>query len=233
MPAPTPPTAIDAVPPTPDRNEGEVVFVPKMYNFLDYFAPFKAYLQLVVTYCADAITWVAGLATAAEASATASEASRQAADAVSNYKGEWSALTGALPKPATVSDSGAFWALVNNLANVALSQPSPSNPDWRFVSGTRWVAPYTASETLAANSQNTIIATSAPADMGLGAFSAEDFFVLMNSSASTQAVRLMNPSYTIRSVNATASPGDNIPLAAGETIHLVAISASILEVVQK
>ena len=75
MPAPTPPTAIDAVPPTPDRNEGEVVFVPKMYNFLDYFAPFKAYLQLVVTYCADAITWVASLAAAAEASATAAAGS--------------------------------------------------------------------------------------------------------------------------------------------------------------
>lgn len=169
----------------------------------------------------------------AEASAIASEASRQAADAASNYKGEWSALAGALAKPATVSNNGAFWALNNSLANVALSEPEPGNADWTFVSGTRWVTPFTASATLPANSMCTIIATSAAADMELDTFSQNDFFVLMNSSASTQTVRLMNPSYTIRSVNATALPGDNIPLAPGETMQLVAISASILEVVQK
>jgi hypothetical protein len=123
--------------------------------------------------------------------------------------------------------------LLNDLANVALSEPSPSNTDWAFSSGTRWRTPYTASGTLAANSQSSVIATSAPADMALGTFAQNDFFVIMNSSASTQTVRLMNPSFTIISQNATATAGNNITLAAGEAIHLVAISASILEVVQK
>lgn len=50
--------------------------------------------------------------------------------AASTYKGEWSAQAGALNKPASVSHNGIFWALKNNLANVALSQPSSSSGDW-------------------------------------------------------------------------------------------------------
>jgi hypothetical protein len=70
MPAPTPPEEIAAVPTTPDRNAGEDVFVPTMYTFLNYFAPFKVYLESVVTYCSDAVTWVASLVSSAETSAT-------------------------------------------------------------------------------------------------------------------------------------------------------------------
>lgn len=230
MPAPTPPTPIAAVPPTPDRNEGEIIFVPKMYTFLDYFAPFKAYLQSVVTYCSDAITWVAGLVTQAESSAAAAANSASAAAASSDFKGAWSSLSGALSKPATVLHKGAYWMLLNDLANVAASEPGVT-ADWAFNSGTRWRTPYTASGTLAANSQNTIIATSAPADMSLGTFAANDFFVLHNSPSSTQTVRLMNPSYTIRGKRGSALPGDNIVLKTGEVIHIKAISSSVLETV--
>jgi len=82
MPAPTPPTPIASVPATPDRNLGEDIFVPQMYTFLDYFAPFKAYLQLVVTYCSDAITYLAGVVTDAAASASAAaESATTASDA--------------------------------------------------------------------------------------------------------------------------------------------------------
>ena len=76
MPAPTPPTPIAAVPTTPDRNAGEDIFVPTMYTFLDYFSPFKGYLQLVVTYCADVISWITPLVSSAESSATAAEDSK-------------------------------------------------------------------------------------------------------------------------------------------------------------
>lgn len=87
MPAPTPPEAIAAVPTTPDRNAGEDVFVPAMYTFLDYFAPLKAYLQNVVTYCADAIAFISPLASSAEtnagtAASAASTATTQAGIAV-------------------------------------------------------------------------------------------------------------------------------------------------------
>lgn len=81
MPAPTPPSPIASVPATPDRTEGQDIFVGKMFTFLDYFAPLKAYLQDVVTYASDAVTYIAGLATSADANATSAAASKTAAEA--------------------------------------------------------------------------------------------------------------------------------------------------------
>ena len=94
MPAPTPPTPIAAVPPTPDRNAGEDIFVPTMYTFLDYFAPFKAYLQLAVTYCADAVIWVQSLVVSASASAASVLSSQNQVTALiggfnSGNQGSW------------------------------------------------------------------------------------------------------------------------------------------------
>ena len=206
------------------------------------------------TFADDADTWVAALATftteanalqtdvnakqvladasadAAALSEAAAELAETNAEAAANFKGSWSSLTGALNKPAMVLHNGAYWVLLNNLANVTTSEPSIT-ADWAFSSGTRWRTPYTASGTLAANSQNTIIATSSPADMSLPTFATNDFVVLNNSPASTQTVRLMNSSYTIRGDAGSISSGTNIILYAGEVIHLKAVSASILEVV--
>ena len=169
-------------------------------------------------------------ADAAALSEAAAELAETNAESAANFKGSWSSLTGALNKPAMVLHNGAYWVLLNNLANVTTSEPSVT-ADWAFSSGTRWRAPYTASGTLAANSQNTIIATSAPADMSLPTFATNDFVVLNNSPASTQTVRLMNSAYTIRGDAGSISSGTNIILYAGEVIHLKAVSASILEVV--
>ena len=54
--------------------------------------------------------------------------------ALANFKGAWSALTGALNKPASVFHNGAFWALLNNLANVTASTPGVS-ADWQVCGG--------------------------------------------------------------------------------------------------
>ena len=223
----TPPTPPD-FPQTTDTPED---FDDKAYDCFPYVSAAASNAYANAQAAETAATNSNNSATNSAASATASEASRQAADAASNYKGEWSGLTGALAKPATVSNDGAFWALVNNLANVALSEPSPSNADWRFVSGTRWVTPYTASATLAPNSQNTIIATSSAADMTLPSLTTNDFIFLHNSPASTQTVRLMNSAYTIRGDAGSIASGNNIVMLAGEVIHLKAVSGSILEVV--
>ena len=51
------------------------------------------------------------------------------AQATANFKGEWSALTGPLAKPAAVRHKGLFWVLLNGLANVASSEPSVT-ADW-------------------------------------------------------------------------------------------------------
>jgi hypothetical protein len=60
------------------------------------------------------------------------DASAAAGQAISaaNFKNLWSNLSGALNKPACVKHNGRFWLLLNNLANVAASEPGPSNPDW-------------------------------------------------------------------------------------------------------
>lgn len=46
--------------------------------------------------------------------------------AAANYKGDWSLLTGALNKPASVSYAGTFWVLGADLANVTTAVPGVS-----------------------------------------------------------------------------------------------------------
>jgi len=65
------------------------------------------------------------------AAVAASEANTAA---LANFKGNWSALTGALAKPASVFHNGAFWALLNNQADVTASQPGVS-ADWQVCGG--------------------------------------------------------------------------------------------------
>jgi len=72
-----------------------------------------------------------GIAAASAVSAATSEANTAA---FANFKGNWSALTGALAKPASVFHNGAFWALLNNLADVTASQPGVS-ADWQVCGG--------------------------------------------------------------------------------------------------
>ena len=47
-----------------------------------------------------------------------------------NFKGLWSDLTGAINTPASVKHNGVFWLLLNNLADVTVSEPSTTNTDW-------------------------------------------------------------------------------------------------------
>jgi len=72
-----------------------------------------------------------GIAAASAVSAAGSEANTAA---LANFKGNWSALTGAMAKPASVFHNGAFWALLNNLADVTASQPGVS-ADWQVCGG--------------------------------------------------------------------------------------------------
>lgn len=171
-------------------------------------------------------------ATNAANSAAAALVSEGLAASSADFKGLWSSLTGALNKPATVSHSGSFWALLNNLADVTASTPSLTNTDWQFISGTRWQTTKTASFTVPLNTMNSILATGSPVNATLTA-SAPDgsFFVVANSAASTQTVKILNAGYTIRNNRRTITSSDNIVLAAGQTAYLRAISTTILEVV--
>lgn len=68
-------------------------------------------------------------ATAAQAAAVSAVGSSEQAAAAANFKGLWPSLTGALNKPASVKHNGRFWLLLNNLANVAASEPGVT-ADW-------------------------------------------------------------------------------------------------------
>lgn len=81
-----------------------------------------------------------GSATAALSSKTAAAASEANVAALSNFKGTWESLAGALAKPASVFHNGAFWMLLNNLADVATSEPGVS-ADWQVVGGAWPIVP--------------------------------------------------------------------------------------------
>jgi len=77
---------------------------------------------------ASAIASAASAVTSAGHAATALTYSLNAASSA-NFEGAWSSLTGALNKPASVSHIGRVWLLLNNLADVTLSEPGVT-ADW-------------------------------------------------------------------------------------------------------
>lgn len=167
---------------------------------------------------------------AAAQSANNAKNNAESAQAASNFKGEWSSLTGALNKPASVYHNGVFWLLLNDLADVTASEPSATNSDWLLNNINRWGALITSSATLNTNSLNPIYATSAAVDLTQPTFTAGDFLVIGNSPESTETVRLLNPSNTIVGATGTISAGDNLVLEAGDTVNLYARTSTILEV---
>lgn len=58
------------------------------------------------------------------------------AQAAANFQGNWTALTGPLAVPASVRHNGEYWMLLNDLANVATSQPGVS-ADWSVTGNLR------------------------------------------------------------------------------------------------
>jgi len=68
-------------------------------------------------------------AQAAQQSAVAATNAAASAVGAANFKGIWAALSGPLNKPACVKHEGRFWMLLNNLADVAASEPGVT-ADW-------------------------------------------------------------------------------------------------------
>lgn len=84
----------------------------------------------------EAAASVAGAAQSeadAEVFRNETEAARDAALALVNFAGKWADLTGPLNTPATVFHNGAYWNLLNDLADVTASEPANDNADWLFV----------------------------------------------------------------------------------------------------
>lgn len=136
--------AITALP-TPPSRQDPANFSDRADAFLGALPTFTTEANTLATDVnAKQVTASAAAITAVSAASAAALSEANAAS-TANFKGIWSSLTGALNKPASVSHNGTIWALLNNLANVALSQPGVTT-DWVYVSGSG--APYTPTTAL-------------------------------------------------------------------------------------
>lgn len=126
MPLTAPPAAPTAPPATPQR--GGTGFSSAMNAFLVWMASFRTWLATYTGWAATHVTELQALQVDVQVKSDAAAAGA----ATANFKGSWAALAGALNIPASVNHSGKTWMLLNNLANVATSQPGVS-ADWRDV----------------------------------------------------------------------------------------------------
>lgn len=118
MTAPTTPPTITPAPATPTRGSNNFATVADA--FLAWLANFGSELVAIMAN-------VAGNATAAHESATSATASAATAAGAANFKGAWSALTGALNIPASVTHAGSIWVLKQSVSDVTLETPGVSS----------------------------------------------------------------------------------------------------------
>lgn len=123
---------IDNLPAAPVRGEDRTTFANKANAWVEYMPTFTSQVN-------SAGDWVNEQATLMAGYVATSQASSEVAMGGANYKGAWSALTGALNMPASVSHGGLLYLLNTNLADVTLKTPGV-DPEWddyaSFLSGT-------------------------------------------------------------------------------------------------
>ena len=229
-------TPISPLPAVPNRSSAPETFSDDVDTFLSALPLLQEQINDSGDYidavgvAVDADKTASGnSATAAANSAAAANTSAGLAAGSANYKGLWSAQTGAANKPYSVFHNGSFWALNNNLANVTTSTPSLTNADWQFISGTRWQAVQTGNFTAAKNALYPVTATSATLDVTLSSFVAGDFFVISNNPTSTQLMRIVKSGVTVtNSLGVVVASGDNITYRPGQIFRAYAISSSAL-----
>lgn len=129
------------------------------------------------------------------------------AAANANFAGQWSSLTGPLNIPATVFHNGVYWVLLNDLADVTLSEPGVTT-DWNTpaLDEVSWTL-VSASATLAAGGHYKVDFTAGPLTLTL------------DGSASTNSV--------IRLVRVGGSPEGSLIARNGSTIGGLAENLNI------
>lgn len=134
---------VDVLPAAPDPDDDEAAFDTDAFAWSNALPSFRTQLLALAGNAYDnareafsqvgvAAGWAgtaSGYATNAAASASAAATASAAALGAANFKGTWPSLAGALNKPACVKHNARFWLLLNNLANVAASEPGVS-ADW-------------------------------------------------------------------------------------------------------
>lgn len=139
MPIQAPPT-VDSYPEAPQRNQAEAVFVPLANAFVSSLEPRRAQMSDLAGWMNSAASQVEQDALSASQDASSAQlarvdaqSARDAALAVVGFAGKWADLAGTLNTPATVFHQGAYWRLLNDLADVTGSEPANGNADWLFV----------------------------------------------------------------------------------------------------
>lgn len=128
----TSPVAPDAAPSVPEFPAlGDPSFNSKAYTWGTWIQTLVTWITNVVADAYQNALSAFESATSASASAASSEASSLASAGSSNFKGDWSALTGPLNRPASVAHAGRTWLLLQDIANVASATPADGSAYWR------------------------------------------------------------------------------------------------------
>lgn len=122
------PPSITPLPPSPDPNDRAT------FNVRAY--PWAAAQGVLATEVAAVSVNVYENAQSAASAAQDAEWSRDAAAAAANFKGAWSALSGALAVPSSASHGGSVWILTEPVADVAGHEPGVSGV-WMVLSPLR------------------------------------------------------------------------------------------------
>lgn len=128
----TSPVAPDAAPSVPEFPAlGDPSFNSKAYTWGTWIQTLVTWITNVMADAYQNALSAFESATSASASAASAEASSLSSAGSSNFKGDWSALTGPLNRPASVAHVGRTWLLLADLANVASATPADGSAYWR------------------------------------------------------------------------------------------------------
>jgi len=117
-------------------SDDDATFDTKAFDTMGKYNPWSTEANALAVEVNDDATAAALSETNAASSAVAAQDAAASAEAIANYKGEWSALTGALSKPASVDHNSKTWRLENNLADVTLSEPGVT-ADWTDITSVK------------------------------------------------------------------------------------------------
>ncbi len=116
----------------PNRNQSANDFADNADDWLAYQAPLAADYNALAVYIDNIAIQIDADAVSAAASALSASTSEAIALSSANFKGNWSDLTGALNVPSSAYHNGITWQLLNDLADVTLSEPSVTS-DWVII----------------------------------------------------------------------------------------------------
>ena len=174
---------ISAFPPVPLLTDTPEVFDPKAVTFNLFLAnTFVGEANALATEAeTNALSAEEDALTASDAAASAQEV-QSVVVASANFAGEWSSLTGPISVPSSVYHNGQYWQLLNNLADVTLSEPGVS-ADWASITSSTIWTPISTSQTLDANTYYAVDFTGGPLTLTLPATPDANDFIQFYTSA--------------------------------------------------